>query len=97
LEVAKRFLEAIVFTKTPWPILSNDKYSTVEEAWKLTIEAQDRQRALAGAPAGTPSVCQLPSSPFLKIDPQTREAVSIGFCLMLFYQIYDIDYAPKFT
>jgi hypothetical protein len=96
-EVAKRFMEAIVFTKTPWPILSHDKYSMVEEAWKLAIEAQDRQRALAGDPPGTPSVCQLPSGPSLKIDPQTQEAVSFGFCLMLFYQIYDIDYGPYYT
>jgi hypothetical protein len=43
----------------------------VEEDWKLAIEAQDRQRALAGAPLGTPSVFQLPSSLSLKIDPQT--------------------------
>ena len=25
-EVAKRFMEAIVFTKTPWPIISDEKY-----------------------------------------------------------------------
>jgi len=72
-------MEVIVFMRTPWPIISDDKYSMVEEAWKLAIEAQDRQRALAGAPAGTPSVCQLPSGPSLKIDLQTREAVSLGF------------------
>jgi len=95
--VAKRFMEAIVFTKTPRPILPNDKYWMVKEAWKLDIEAQDRQQALAGAPAGTPSVCQLPSGPSLKIDPQTREAVSLGFCLMLLYQIYYIHYAPDYT
>jgi len=87
-EVAKRLMEAIVFTKTPWPILSDDKYSMVEEAWKLAIEAQDRQRALAGAPIGTPSVCQLPGGPSLKIDPQIREAVSLEFCLMLLYQTH---------
>jgi len=69
----------------------------VEEAWKLAIEAQDRQRALAGAPAGTPSVCQLPSGPSLKIDPQTQVAVSLGFWSMLLYQIYNIDYAPNYT
>jgi len=69
----------------------------VEEAWKLAIDAQDRQRALAGAPVGTPSVCQLPGGPSLKIDPQTREAASLGFCLILLYQILDIDYAPKYT
>ena len=76
-EVAQRFMEAIVFTKTPWPIISDGKYSIVEEAWILAIEARDRQRALAGVPVGTPSVCQLPSGPSLEIDPQTREAVSV--------------------
>jgi hypothetical protein len=76
-EVAKRFMEAIVFTKTPWPIISDEKYSMVDEAWQLAIEAQDHQRALAGAPVGAPSVCQLPGGPSLKIDPQTREAVSV--------------------
>jgi hypothetical protein len=76
-EVAKRFMEAIVFTKTPWPIISDEKYTMVDEAWQLAIEAQDRQRALAGAPVGAPSVCQLPGGPSLKIDPQTREAVSV--------------------
>ena len=68
----------------------------VEEAWKLAISAQDRQRALAGAPAATPSLCQLPSGPSLKIDPQTLESVSLRFCLMLLYQIYDIDYASNY-
>ena len=68
-----------------------------EEAWKLAIEAQDGERPVAGAPVGTPLVCQLPSGWSLKIDPQTREAVSVEFCSMLFYQIYDIDYAPKYT
>jgi len=58
-DVAKRFMEAIVFTKTPWPIISDDKYSMVEEAWKLAIGAHDRPRALAGAPAGTPSISKM--------------------------------------
>jgi len=53
-------MEAIVLTKTPWPIISDEKYSMVDEAWKLPIEAQDWQQALAGAPVGAPSVCQLP-------------------------------------
>jgi len=87
-EAAKRFMQAIVFTKTPWPILSNDKYSMVEEASKLAIEAHNRQWALAGTPVATPSVCQLPGGPSLKMDPQTREAVSLEFCLMLLYQTY---------
>jgi len=97
LEVAKKFMRAIVLMKTPWPMISDDKFSMVDEAWKLAIEAQDRQQALAGAPVGTPSVCHLPGGPSLKIDPQTREAVSLGFCLMLLYQISDIHYAPKYT
>jgi hypothetical protein len=76
-EVAKRFMEIIVFTKTPWPIISNEKYSMVDEAWHLAIEAQDQQRALAGAPVGAPSVCQLPRGPSLKINLQTQDAVSV--------------------
>ena len=70
-EVAKRIMEAILFRKTPSPILSDDKYSTVQKAWKLAIEHQDHPRALPRAPIGTPSVCQLPGGPSLKIDPQT--------------------------
>jgi hypothetical protein len=77
IEIAKRFMEAIVFTKTPWPIISNEDYSIVDEAWKRAIETQDHQRALAGAPIGTPSVCQLPSSPSLKIDPPARVVVNV--------------------
>jgi hypothetical protein len=95
-EVAKRFMEAMVFTKTPWPIISDEKYSMVDGAWQLAIEAQDRQRALAGAPAGAPSMCQLPGGPSLKIDPQTREAVSVysvfcsstGLMMMLNHKNY---------
>jgi hypothetical protein len=49
----------------------------VDEAWQLALEAQDRQRALVGAPVGTPSVCQLRSGPSLKMDPRTREAVRV--------------------
>jgi hypothetical protein len=76
-EVAKLFMEAIVFTKTRWPNISNEKYSMVDEAWQLAIEAQDRQRALAGAPVGAPSGCQLPGRPSLTIDPPTGEVVSV--------------------
>jgi len=60
----------------------------VEEVWKPVIEAQDHQRALAGAPVGTPSVCQLPGGPSIKIDPHIGEAVSLELCLMLVYQTY---------
>jgi len=77
-EVVKQFMKAIVFTKTPWPIIYDEKYSVVDEACNLAIEAQDGQQALADAPIVTPSVCQLPSGPSLKIGPQTREAVSVS-------------------
>jgi hypothetical protein len=78
-------MEAIVFAKTPWPIISDEKYSMVDEAWQLAIEAQDCQRALAGAPVGAPSVCQLPIGSSLKIDLQTQEAVSVNsvFCFSI--------------
>jgi hypothetical protein len=78
-------MEAIIITKTPCPIISDEKYSTVDTAWQLAIEAQDRQQALAAAPVGAPSVCQLPGVPFLKINPQTREAVSVYsvFCSLI--------------
>jgi len=81
-EVAKRFMEAIIFTKTPWPIISNEKYLVVDKARQLAIDAQDRQQALAGAPVGTRSVCKLPGGPSLKINPQTQDAVSVHpvFC-----------------
>ena len=77
IEVATQFMEATVFTKTPWPIISNEKYSMVDDAWQLATEAQDRQRALAGAHVGTASLCQLPSDPSLKIDPHTWEDVCV--------------------
>jgi hypothetical protein len=95
-EVAKRFMEASVFTKTPWPIISDEKYLMVDEAWKLALEAQDRQWALAGAPVGTPSVCELPRGPSLKINPQTGEPIcvysvfcfSIGLIMILNLETY---------
>jgi hypothetical protein len=31
--VATTFMEAIVFTKTPWPILFDKKYAKLEEGW----------------------------------------------------------------
>jgi hypothetical protein len=54
--IVKRFREAILFTKAPWLILSDDKYLLVDEAWKHGIEAANCQRGFAGAPVGTQSV-----------------------------------------
>ena len=76
--VAKRFMEAIVFTQTTWPILSDVKYLMVGQAWKLAIEAQDRPRAIAGTRVSTPSVGQLRGGSSCKIDPPTREATSLA-------------------
>jgi len=70
-------MEAIVFTKNPWPTLSSDNYSMVEEALKLAIEAQKCQWALAGASVGTPSVWQLHSSLSFKINLPRGEAVRL--------------------
>ena len=96
-EVAKWFIEAIVFTMTPWPIISNEKYSMVDDAWQLAIEAQDWQRALAGAPVGTPSVCQCPSGPSRKIDLQTQETVKCLFCFLLLDWTCDDTDPPECT
>ena len=83
--VEKQLMQAIVYSKIPWPIISDGKYSMVDEGWKHVIEAQDHQRSLAGAPVGIPSVCQLPGGPSHKIDLQTREAVSVYsvFCSLI--------------
>jgi len=68
-----------------------------DKAWKVAIESQDGQRALAGSPIGTPAVWQLPGSPSLKINLPTPEAESLVFCIMLLYQIYDIECDLKYT
>jgi len=75
----------------------DDKYSMFEKAWKLAVEAQHYQWALAGAPVETSPACWLPSSPSSIINPHTPNAVSFQFCLLLIYQIYNIDYAPQYT
>ena len=89
-------MEAIVFTKIPWPVLSDTKYWMLKDALKLGIEAQHRQRVLAAVPVGTPAVCQLSGIPSVKIYPQTLGAVTLAYCIMLLYQISDTDYAPKY-
>ena len=76
-EIVNQFMEAVIFTNTPWPIISDEKYLMVDEAWQLAIEAQDPQQALAGAPVGAPLMSQLPSGPSLEIYPQARAAVSV--------------------
>jgi len=78
--VVKMIMEAIEFTMTLWPILSNYKNLLVDKALKLSIDAQDRQRALGDAPDVTPSVCQLPVDPSLQTDLETQDAISLEFC-----------------
>ena len=76
-EVSKQFMGVIVLTQTPWPIISDEKYSMFDETWKLAIAAQEYQRALADALVGTTSVCQLAGGPSHEIDPQIQKAVSV--------------------
>jgi hypothetical protein len=75
-ELAKDFLATLLFTKNPWPLTKEEKYELIAESWKLSIEAQDCQRRVAGAPENSPSVCQQTGGPSKDIDFQTREAVS---------------------
>jgi len=96
-EVDKRFLESIDFTKTHWPDIIRWQVLDSWTSWHVAVEAQDCQRASAGAPVGTPSVSQLRSGPFGKITPQTQDAVTSGFSLMLPYQISNIDYTQKYA
>lgn len=52
----------------------------VNIASTVAIEAQDCQWTLAGAHVGLPSLWQMPCGQSLKRDPQTQEAVNLGFC-----------------
>jgi len=76
-EVAQWFKEAIISTENPWPIISSKKYLVIDEAWKLPVEAQNHQQALAGISVYTPSLCQLPSGPSPIVDPQIQQAGSV--------------------
>lgn len=96
-QVVKRSTEAIQFMKTPWPILSEEKYLMDEESWEVAIEEQDCQQAIAGASVGTSYVCQLPSSTSLNIDLEEHDAVSHRICVMLLYQTNNIDHSPKYS
>jgi hypothetical protein len=49
-EVAKWFMEAMVFTETLWGLVSNGKCLMVEHALQLAIDAQDSQQASADTP-----------------------------------------------
>jgi len=95
-EGAKWFIEAIIFTKTSWLIISDEKYLMVDKPCNLAIEAQACQWALAGAEVVAPSVCQLPGGPSSKINPHNWKAVrvysvscySIGHILLLNLETY---------
>lgn len=95
--VEKMMMDAIVFMTTPWPIVSDDMYTMVQDSRNQAIDAQDHQWARASTSLGTQSVCPLPSVPYLKTVSQLQEAVCLGLCLILLYQIYDIDCAPNYA
>jgi len=83
--VVKQFMESIVITKTPWPIISDEMYPIVDEDSQLAIEAHDCQRALTDAPMCTPSMSEFPVGPSPQIDLQTGRAVSVYsvFCFLI--------------
>jgi len=45
VQIAKRFMAVRGFAWNPWPFISNLKFSAVEQAWKLAIDAQHCQQA----------------------------------------------------
>jgi len=61
-------MEMIILTKTPEPILSTGMYAMFEEAWKVAIEAQDHEWAVAAALGGMPSMSQSPGGCSLSIN-----------------------------
>jgi len=83
----KRLVEVIVFTLTPCPFISDEKNSTDDEAWQLAIEVQDRQWVLAGAPTGTPFVCQWPGGQSLQIHPNPEKQY---VCTLFFAPRWDL-------
>jgi len=87
-------MEAVIFRKTPWPVLSDVNYLLIEEAWTIAIHTQDCQWSLAISPVGAQSVCQLHGSQSLNIDLQKWEAVSPAFCVTVLYPTYSIEYTP---
>jgi len=94
-EIAKCFMEAVLVTMTPLALFSDEKWQMVEEAWKLPINAQNRQQELAGTSVGSPSVSEVPSGPSLSINMRTWEDVSLEFCLMLL--LSDLQYCLCYT
>ena len=76
-EVVKQFMEPIIFTTTPWPMILDEMYSMVNEALKLAIKSQHCQCPLTGTPVVIQSVCELPAGPSLEFHPQTRHSVSV--------------------
>lgn len=67
--IPKRFVQAIVFMKTAYTVSCDQQYTMVVEAWNPALQAQHCQQPLAGASVSPPSLCQLPDSLSLNIDP----------------------------
>jgi hypothetical protein len=70
------------------PTKSDDKYSMVQDSWKIAIKAQDCLRTLTAALDGTPSGCRLPHGTSRKKDLETQESRSLEYCLVLLYHTY---------
>jgi len=74
-------MEAIVFIKTPRPIILHEKYLVINKDCTLKIKALDCQLTSANAPSGMLSACNLPCPPFLSIEEQILYGSSVVFCL----------------
>jgi len=83
VQIAYRLMKAIVFTKTPWPILSNEKCTMVAEACKLAFEAHNHQCPFPATPVCVPFPCWLPRGLSVNIDLQGHDAVSLQCYLVL--------------
>jgi len=55
--VSTRFMDEMMLTKSPSPIIFDEMCQLVDESWVLAIDGQEYQWASGGTPVGTPSVC----------------------------------------
>jgi len=96
LRKQKGLSPTIVVTWTSWLMTSYQKNLKIDILWKLAIEAYNRYCVFAATTVSSPSVSQLPVNPLLNIDLQIWGTLCVVICLILLYQIYNIDYTRKY-
>lgn len=96
-DLAKRCINAIMFTKTPIPIILNVRYSIVDEAVRVSIDTHTGHFWSAVIAVHTLSVCWFRWFLYLDIDPHIWEAWM--FCVwfddshsVLWYWLHRIIY-----